>query len=562
MITPLITPNELAGFLGTSLSKLTYVVYVQGVLAFYETFEIPKKNGGTRVINAPKRQLKSIQSRLKILLEKLYKPHPAAAAFIEGRGIVYNASKHVKRAAVFNIDLKGFYDQIHFGRVRGLLMAKPYSLRKDTAQLIAHICCVGGVLPQGAPTSPVISNMISRRLDKELSYLAKNNRAQYSRYADDITFSFITLRDNSIYATINGVEPHQTLVNIINENGFSINEEKTRLQTFKERQVVTGLKVNQKINVDRRFIRTTRAMIFSLNSGVDAANEKYKEKFKADVGRVQFVTYGRLNYIGMVKGRESSTYQSLAAKFNALDLNLKVTTAPEKTNAKLESQLHFSSYKEKSRLEKCIWVVSFEGMTELGDGELIQGSAFMIKGNRLVTASHIFKKAGNPAICIVYRIKEQNKKYKANVVSQCGSSDIAELEIQDESLPSLNYLNFAPDLEPKTGYKLSITGFPQLELGHDSVSIIPCTITNTLNISTLRYGEVDALISAGNSGGPVVNAYMQIVGMAVRGVDASYFEGEAQLEGRNAFVSAKHFTHERLDEMKQVFEEGQEVKTA
>jgi RNA-directed DNA polymerase len=559
MITPITTPHDLAQFLGTNYSKLTYVVYGKGVNQFYKTFEISKKNGEKRTIRAPYPQLKMLQQRLKILLEELYTPHSAASAFIEGRGIVYNAQQHTKKAAVFNVDLKGFYDQIHFGRVRGLLMAKPYSLQKDTAQLIAHICCVNKVLPQGAPTSPVLSNMICRRLDRELSLLARSNKAYYSRYADDITFSFRSCSENSIYEIEqNGVKAAESLEKIIEGNWFSLNVNKTRLQTFSERQVVTGLKVNRKVNLDRRYIRKTRAMIHSLSKGVDEAHAFYSQQVGEDVAHLGNVVHGRLNFIGMVKGRESSVYQTLAQKFNNLDLVLKASTEPSSKNVKLENALHFYSYEHKSRLERSVWVVSFEGIEGLElEEELVQGSAFMVKGQKIFTTAHTFEKAGNPSECFLYRITEPGVKYKAKIISKCTTSDIAQLEFLDNELPMLSYLNFAPKLEPHTGYKLSVIGFPQLLSGHLSVSIMPCTVTNTFNMSTFKYGEVDVVISAGNSGGPVVNAYMQVVGMATMGTDVSSevssevsvdenetkvnVDVDVKLEGTNAFISAKHF---------------------
>ncbi|MDG9669208.1 reverse transcriptase domain-containing protein [Hahella sp. CR1] len=541
MISKDTTPRDLAILLGTSLSSLTHTIYSKKIHNYYTEFNISKKGGGTRTIKAPCERLKRIQNRLKSALECIYTPHSAASAFIEGRGIIYNAKKHTKKAAVFNIDLENFYDSIHFGRVRGLLMAMPYSLRQDTAQIIAHICCADGTLPQGAPTSPVISNMIARKLDRELSLLAKSNKAFYTRYADDITFSFTSLDKNEIYLPSDPAQPSNALVDIVSQNGFSINNRKTRLQTLKQRQVVTGIKVNKKTNIDRRYIRTTRAMIHSLQLGIEEANLKYKSKHENKSSRVENVVYGRINFIGMIKGVDSDVYQTLANKFNTLDLPAKLNTAPKESNSKLERRLHFSSYKEKERLESSVWVVCFEGMDEDKYDVLVQGSAFMVKGQRLITATHIFTKARNPTSCVVYRINNRANKFSANIVYSCPNSDITELSIVCDPTNYFSWLSFSRDLEPHSGYKLSIIGFPQLEVGHDSVSIIPCTIINTLNIRSFRHAEVDTFISAGNSGGPVVNAYMQVVGMVVRGISATHFDGETHLEGRNAFISAKHF---------------------
>lgn len=235
MLSSSTTPEDLAHSLGTSYAKLNYVIYGKGTSNLYKSFLLPKISGGQREIMAPLPQLKYLQHQLKPLLDKLYEPHPAASAFIEGRGIVYNAKKHIKKAVVFNIDLENFFNSINFGRIRGLLMAPPYSIQADTARIIAHICCVNKTLPQGAPTSPVLSNMIARRLDKQLSHLAKKYNAQYSRYADDITFSFRIFEENEIFIDKENVAPHPSLIKLIESNGFKINSNKTRLQTRYER---------------------------------------------------------------------------------------------------------------------------------------------------------------------------------------------------------------------------------------------------------------------------------------------------------------------------------------
>lgn len=555
MIGPLTTPRELASYLGTSYSKLTYLVYGVGVPNLYKNSKIPKKSGGERIIRAPDQRLKIIQLRLKVLLEKLYKPHPAASAFIAERGIVYNAKKHTKKALVFNLDLANFYDSIHFGRIRGLLIAKPYSFQADTAQLIAHICCVDKVLPQGAPTSPVLSNMVASVLDRRLAHLAKMNNAYYSRYADDITFSFVRSDQNNIYTTTPTVAPHLDLERLISSAGFSINKSKTRLQARGERQVVTGLKVNAKVNVDRRYIRTTRAMIHSIAKCADHASKRYIDKFGVGSPRIEGVVQGRINFIGMVKGKDSSVFQTLATKYNSLNLHCKINTEPAERNDKLEQALHFRTYNEKSRLESCVWVVDFDGLADCVDDELVQGSAFMLKGDRLVTAAHVFVKAGSEKYCFVYRIGSPGERFKAMLVAIDLNSDIAVLKIleNDKITSPLPFLKYAKELNPSAGYLVSIIGFPQLLPGHNSISVVPSRVVSTYTRSMMRYAEVNVEIKSGNSGGPVVNAYMQVVGMIVQGTSATLVKEDGrdriELEGQNAFLSASHFTSKKLDEL-------------
>jgi len=540
------TPQRLAYRLGTSYSNLTHTIYGIGVKNLYTTFTISKKSGGTRTIRAPKLRLNRIQDRLKSILCELYKPHRAASAFIEGRGIVYNASQHVRKSAVFNVDLKEFYDSINFGRIFGMLKAKPYCLDENVARIISHICCVDGLLPQGAPTSPVISNMIARSLDHELSSLAREEKAYYTRYADDITFSFSKKPDmsNNIYVLNDKfrVNVSTALESIINRNGFKLNKKKTRINFSDERQVVTGLKVNRKVNVDRRYIRTTRAMTHSLSVSVEGANERFKESVGDDgASRLEYCVAGRINFIGMVKGVESTVYQNLATKFNSLELDIEVPLAPPDLRQSLEESLHFYSYRQRTRLEHSVWVVEFDGIEGLTlDQQLVQGTAFAIKGERLYSCLHIFDKASSK-LCQIYRISSPQNKYMARIVRECRISDSVELEFVNEPPNNFRHLNVYDETNIHGGYQLSIVGFPEKQAGHATVSIVPCVVTNSFFKSKVRYLEVDKQIYGGASGSPVLNKYMQVVGMATTGASIGGEGEEKVIEGSNAFVSAGHF---------------------
>lgn len=540
MINSQTTPRKLASLLGTTYANLTNTVYAVGVNNLYKSFTIPKKNGEERYISAPKNQLFHIQYRLKDILENIFKPHAGASAFIKGRGIVYNAKRHTKKEAVFNIDLEDFYDHIHFGRIAGLLSAKPYSLRKETANLIAHICCYNKRLPQGAPTSPIISNMICKGLDHRLSLLAKENQAHYSRYADDITFSFRSLSKNTIYSFIgHQIISSENLFRVITEYGFNINQKKTRLQLFNERQTVTGLKVNSKINLDRRYIRTTRAMLFSLSNGIASANEKYSKKFPNSKTSLELVVQGRISYIGMVKGVESSVYQTLARKFNSLPISFTLSTKAKSHSPDLIQKLQDSIHKMRDKLMLSVLVLNFDGID--CDNDLIEGTAFVLGNNRIITANHTFDKAGNTNECYLYKINSPNQKFKATIKNSCSASDVAELEIVGDDNPSLVPLKIGKSISSNAyGYKLAVAGFPQLHPGHQSVTIIPCTVTNTFTRSTFKMVQIDANIDAGNSGGPVLNVHGEVVGMAVLGKSVTLDEGQAHLGGNDAFISVEH----------------------
>lgn len=541
MLTKDSTPNDLAIALGTSLPKLNYRIYAKSVDYQYSSFNIYKKNGGIRRISSPNDELKFLLLRLKCLLEEIYKPNPAASAFISKRGITYNARKHLRKKYVLNIDLNDFYGQIHFGRIFGLLTSKPYELKEDTARIIAHMTCFEKKLPQGAPSSPILSNMICRRLDRELSYLAKTNHAVYTRYADDITFSFRSDKSNKI-VNFKTKKIKKELRKIIQKNGFSINEKKTRLQSWNESQVVTGIKVNKRLNLDRRYIRTTSAMIHSMSLDLESSQLKYQEKNPNSDASIISVVHGKVTFIGMIKGRENSVYQKLATAFNSLDLDLKLPLAPPTRNTELEQSLHFRSYRQRSHLESCVWIVDFEGVEGISDeGEFIQGTAFTIEGGRIITAAHTFEKADNPDYCFLSRINQRHLRYKANIVGKhSGPHDLAELDFVDDKPERIPALEIAPECFPNTGYMVSLTGFPELMLGDRSVAIIPSIVINQHTRSSLNYIEIDQTIRAGNSGGPLLNAYMQVVGVALLGPNISLDGDNANLEGRNACISAEY----------------------
>ena len=538
------TPIILAELLNVNYAQLTVVAYKESGKSNYKSFSIPKKNGDTREICAPKDKLKNLQSRLKNLLEEIYEPHVAASAFICGRGLIYNAKRHVKKNFVFNIDLVGFYDQINFGRVRGILMSKPYSIPNKTATLIANICCLNNKLPQGAPTSPIISNMICRRMDRQLSKFAMENRAQYSRYADDITLSSrITLEGIAFKTDADNVEPSRQLRELIETNGFNINHKKTRLFTSNEKQVVTGLVVNLKVNVDRRYIRTTRAMIYSLSQGVDRANEIYWEKEPNKESTLQAYVAGRISYVGMIKGRDSSVFISLAHLFNSLGLKISISLKASSDRFDLERELHFQTPTSKKRLNDSVWIVEFDGV-ENAD-ELIQGSAFLADKGRIITCAHTFVKAGVEQYCYVRRVGK-SEKFRANIIRIDHDRDIAIMRFEDaeQLIPELPFLEFADKNDIGVGYRVSIVGFPEHEVGHRSVTVIPAKIINSKTVSCVDHFEVDKEIRAGNSGGPVLNSYMQVVGMASKGRSINIVENEVYEEGVSSFICAKHLQYD------------------
>lgn len=192
------TRNDFADFLRIPRSKLTHILYVKKPDSYYETFEIPKKNGDTRTICAPSGDLKSLQTKLADALWEHQKSLRSSTetkpnishAFEKGKSIITNAKIHRNKRFVLNMDLENFFDSFHFGRVRGYFeKSAGFLLPREVSTIIAQISCYNGRLPQGAPSSPIITNLICQILDMRLLKIAKKYKLDYTRYADDLTFS-------------------------------------------------------------------------------------------------------------------------------------------------------------------------------------------------------------------------------------------------------------------------------------------------------------------------------------------------------------------------------------
>ena len=241
---------DLARFFRLELDKLTYFLYKIPPERQYKEFHLKKRKGGIRKIFAPIFPIKELQRTLKDELYKVYTPKTNVHGYVYERGIKTNAKKHEGRFWVAKIDVENFFPSIHFGRVRGFFLKPPFKFCDEVAKILAKLCVRDDKLPQGAPTSPIISNIICRKLDRELIELAARFRCVYTRYADDITFSttrktfpssicYFDANQNTLRATAGNAARE-----IIECNSFNINESKTSLRHKGSRQMVTGLIVN------------------------------------------------------------------------------------------------------------------------------------------------------------------------------------------------------------------------------------------------------------------------------------------------------------------------------
>ena len=299
----------------------------------YRSFSIPKKSGGERTISAPCGNLKWMQLCLNEIFKALYTASPYAMGFVEGRSIVDNARLHTNQNYVFNIDLKDFFPSIDQARVWKRLQLAPFNFNAKVSSVIAGLCCMrtiryredlpfeeAFVLPQGAPTSPLLTNAICDTLDRRLHGLAKRFGLHYSRYADDITFSSM----QNVYQP-NG-DFRKELERIISDQHFTINSKKTRLQHCSQRQEVTGITVGQKLNVARKYVKDVRALLhiwakYGINAAYATFYPRYKsEKCQLHRGEPNIVNVisGKLCYLKMVKGETDPVYAKLFAQFTRL----------------------------------------------------------------------------------------------------------------------------------------------------------------------------------------------------------------------------------------------------
>jgi retron-type reverse transcriptase len=278
----------------------------------YTKFTIPKRDGAAREICAPKKQLRWAQ---RMILDKILSrapAHDAAHGFVPGRSTVTNAEKHLGSKLLLKFDLTDFFPTIHFYRVLGLFASLGYTVgdgrfhtedeAKQVAPVLARLCCYtpdperwgGALMPQGAPTSPALSNLVCRRLDARLDGLAKRNEGVYTRYADDLTFSFKA-------DTLNVGRFRWWVDQVCHQEGFFVNQKKFRVIRGSQRQLVTGLVVNDVLRVPREERRRFKAILHNCRTHGVASQARGNKKFASWLR-------GYASYIHMVHPEEGAEF--------------------------------------------------------------------------------------------------------------------------------------------------------------------------------------------------------------------------------------------------------------
>lgn len=227
----IINLKHLSGLLGIKIGVLASML--NSPKSFYREFKIPKKSGGYRDIVTPYQSLLEVQQWIAEHILSKFEIHDAAHAYVKKRNVAMNAKKHLGCKEMLKIDLKDFFPSIKIRRVRELFNRVGYS--KDVAGFLSRLCCLNESLPQGAATSPMISNIILHTLDKRLFNFSKNRNIVYTRYADDLVFSGESFSQN-----------FETLVVMnIEDSGFKVNTSKTKRYDETNRKLVTGIVIGE-----------------------------------------------------------------------------------------------------------------------------------------------------------------------------------------------------------------------------------------------------------------------------------------------------------------------------
>ena len=506
------TLEDLANVLEVDKKVIIYYLYQKNNSPIrYKKFCIKKKNGSDREILAPVKGLKIIQRKLNSIFNLIYNPLDCVFGFSNNRNIKMNATRHTRKT-ILNLDLKDFFTTINFGRVRGLFMSDPFKFNEKIATILAQLCCYEGALPQGAPTSPILSNMICYRMDKALMGLSKKNGLFFTRYADDITFSSSGnyFSDDLIYYDDDSLAIGQELKKIIEHNNkFIINKRKVIFISKKsrERRQVTGLVINKKLNVKRSYIRGIRAMLHAWERfGPIKAQEEHFSKYSKKQKRYCYskdyfrkMVLGKILFVKHIRGESSPVFRRLINKYYDLIERPDLKYIVEKNDEILHSV--------------CIVEANYN-----------QGTGFFIEDDKILTCRHVLTPEGTDVVMnnchmSIYKENDPDIKYKIELIKEDKLLDLAILKV-------IGYKNKVT-LPIKTisltvGDKVSYVGYPNYNKNDtyyrgDEKKILQIKQDNLLDEegTILSFYTIDGPIYEGMSGGPVFQNG-EVVGIIVK----------------------------------------------
>lgn len=520
------TKDDLLYVLNVSSRKYDYLIYQKKNL--YISFYINKKQGGFRKILSPCYDLKRIQKELNVVLRNNYEfNNVTIQGFVKYHSIKTNAIVHKDANYIVNIDLKNFFDNIHFGRVRGMFMKSPFNFSDYIATNLAKLTCYEKKLPQGAPTSPTISNIICYRMDRELSHLCNKYNCRYTRYADDITISTKMLylpkeiakfRDGQVILSSN-------ITDIIKNEGFTINIDKLNISPNTDRQEVTGLIVNKKVNVQKVYIKKLRALLNNVSKyGFYLEGCKYFEKTLNDCSNKDYVEHrfinvlkGKIEFLKMIRGIDDYVYIKYASLFNEL----------------IDYEYFDTDYglTMKEFIEKRVYpLISYD--------EMVQGTCFMADEIGMITSTHVL--ISPQSFITESKYKEIELKDKFNFYTVGGkpfyildhyngkyiiNPEITREQINTDILfynciPSKKRFKINMAYEPKIGETVYLAGYGEFkDFKTSSINYIEGSVTGYTMFFKRKVWCINSKIYHGMSGGPVLNANREVIGIIYAGLN-------------------------------------------
>jgi RNA-directed DNA polymerase len=542
--------------LGVSYASLRGLIYPE---PRYRAFVISKRSGGHRIVNEPKRRLKLIQLRvLSFLNLKASASKPCVHGFVKGRSIVTNAMQHLESRPhhLLNLDLEDFFPTINFYRVRGVFRKAPFFLEHEVATVLAQVCTYRNALPQGAPTSPALSNLVCRSLDRDLIGLARRHRATYTRYADDISFSFSVRDAQNLPSNICAFDSgsitlgHEIRGIIQDQHHFRINDRKTRMSTRRSRMEVTGIAINESLNVRREFIDRIRGALHAWEKhGYTSAQAAWQSRVVAGqtqayelrpwrrqtrtgaIPALKRVLWGKLLYVRMVRGKDDAVYTRLAERFNRLVQQERQSTADFESPL-LPVEL---IVRDSADAERAVFVVEWMGDYQPSGAShptmvCGQGTAFAYRdATTLVTCDHVLQWTGqidgvNTVVdwestsliskSMTVISPTTNVSVSVSIAARDPGRDLAVLRVAVPSPIERHFVGLEVPLNRnEDGW---LIGFPNWSPGRVA-NQAGATVLSRYPRSALRRFEVSTSVRQGNSGGPYVDTLYRVAGVAQQG---------------------------------------------
>ena len=526
------TNEDLAVLLEIPVKSLLFFAYSKR--KFYAEKLVPKKNNEYRTIYVPCNQLKTLQRKIVYILSLVYQPKNNVYGFVEHRSAIDNAKVHVGKRELLSIDLKDFFYQFHFGRVRGMFMKAPYNVGEEAATTLSNLLCVkrempdgslSTILPQGAPTSPIVSNMICSPFDNALIRFARNNKLFYTRYADDIVFSSndASLSNRFVsYSDRGELILSQELTALFIKHKMVINQNKTKFRKYYQRQMVTGIIVNERTNIKREYVREIRSILFNCGArNVYDEAKRYAQKRGISLSDnraaveswFKKVIVGKITYIGSVTNRRNGAYYVLASKANEVFG---------------ESVFDLTDiYKEVDIAENNVIIIDNKNRTQ-------QGTGFVVPGYGVFTCSHVLEENYPDYYasfsCFDRKGYSKDISLKTDIVFDKGKYpydhdlDFALFYGFDKLFPNSKRILLGDSDKLNIGDEVVLIGYPEFDKG--TYTRIQAEIISKGEHFSHPLYEVSAIIRHGLSGGIVLDSDNYVVGIVSAGISSTEFKKE------------------------------------